>query len=52
MGITNLIVVTVSLYIHPTITLYTLNLHNVMCQLYLNKAEKKSLKLKLSFWIA
>ena len=21
------------------ITLYTLNLHNVMCQLYLNKAE-------------
>ena len=44
MGITNLIVVMVSLYIHPTITLYTLNLHNVMCQLYLNKAEKKIFK--------
>ena len=26
---------------YQIITLYTLNLHNIACQLYLNKAEKK-----------
>ena len=43
MGVTNLTVVMVT---HPSITLHTLNLHKVMCQLHLNKAGKESLKLK------
>lgn len=30
------------MYIYKIITLYTLNLYNVICLLYLNKAEEKS----------
>lgn len=30
---------------NQVITLYTLNLHNVLCQLYLNKAWEKSLNM-------
>ena len=33
------------MYIYQIITLYTLNLHNVTCQLYVNKAGK-NLKIK------
>ena len=28
------------IYIHQSIALYTLNLHNVVCQSYLSKAKK------------
>lgn len=34
-----------NIYIYQIITLYTLNLHNVLCQLYLNKAWEKSLNM-------
>lgn len=36
--LTNLLVVIISQYIYQIITLHTLNLHNVICQLYPNKA--------------
>lgn len=32
--------------VYQIYTLYTLNLHNVVCQLYLNKAEEKKSALK------
>ena len=38
--LTNPTVVIILQYMYQIITLYTLNLHNVICQLYLNKAEK------------
>ena len=40
-GLTNLIVVNMcNTYRYEVILLYTLNLYDVICQLYLNKAEK------------
>ena len=38
----NTIIVTISQCVYQIITLYTLNLHNVICQLHLNKARKKN----------
>ena len=39
--LTNLIVLTMLKYIYQIITLYTLNLHTVIYQLYLNKTGRK-----------
>lgn len=38
-----------SMYIYKITTLYILNLHNFMCQFYLNKTEKRSLCFSLHF---
>ena len=35
-----------NIYVYQVITLYTLNLHNVRCQLYLNKVGNKILQQK------
>ena len=43
--LTKLTVVTVLQYIHISIMkLYTLNIHNIICQLYLKKARRKEKK--------
>ena len=48
--LTQLTVVTVSQYIHISIMkLYTLNIHNIICQLYLRKARRKEKKAVWAF---
>lgn len=42
---TNLTVLIIALYIDAIITLYTLNFHNIICQLYINKVGKKKKEL-------
>ena len=37
--LTNLIVALIYIYIYEIVTSYTLNLHNVICLIYLNKAN-------------
>ena len=41
--LTNLtVIITLQLYVHQIITLYSIKLYNVICQLYVSKAGKKT----------
>lgn len=44
--LSSLIVDIISLYVHQMITLYTLNLHSVICQLHLSRAGKKLIEVE------
>ena len=37
------VIILLNIYIHINITLYTLKLHNIICQLYLKKHGKNKL---------
>jgi len=44
---TSLTVIIFMMYVNQIIMLYTLNLYSVVCQLYLNKTERKKYKMQI-----